>query len=318
MSPDLITFGETMLRLSPPRGERIESAGQFEVRSAGAESNVAITATRLGTNATWMSKVHDGPLGRRTVKDVRSHGTEPVIVWTSEGRQGTYYLEFGSEPRGINVVYDRQDAAITSATPEELPTERVRNGEMFYTSGITPALSEQLARTTDRLLELATDAGTETVFDLNYREKLWSTTDARNQYCSLFGNVDVLVAAERDARRVLNREGNTLSIAQELRGEFGFDTVVITRGSDGAIAVDADGTHDQPAFEAETIDPVGTGDAFVGGFMSRRCEGEETPVALEYGAATAAIKRTMAGDIAVTTRDEVEDVLDGAGTSISR
>ena len=68
----------------------------------------------------------------------------------------------------------------------------------------------------------------------------------------------------------------------------------------------------------DTLDPIGTGDAFVGAFLASRIEGESVPNALEYGAATAALKRTIPGDVAVVTREEVESVMDTEGRDISR
>src|SRR6056297_2909998 len=171
---DLVTFGETMLRLSPPDGERLETADDLEFRSAGAESNVAVAAARLGADATWTSKLPDSPLGRRVVTELRQYGVEADVVWSDEGRQGTYYLEHGGKPRGSNVIYDREGAAVTTAETGELPVARVREAEAFYTSGITPALSETLESTTADLLAVASEAGTKTSFDVNYRSKLWS------------------------------------------------------------------------------------------------------------------------------------------------
>src|SRR6056297_405905 len=109
---DLVTFGETMLRLSPPDGERLEVSDRLELRAAGAESNVAVAAQRLGADAAWTSKLPDSPPGRRVVSGLRRHGVETDVVWSDEGRQGTYYLESGGEPRGSNVIYDREGAAV--------------------------------------------------------------------------------------------------------------------------------------------------------------------------------------------------------------
>jgi len=314
-APDLVTFGETMIRLSPPEGERIETARELEFRTAGAESNVAVAAARLGADAVWCSKLPDSPLGRRVATDLRTHGVRPAVAWTDEGRQGTYYLEFGGEPRGTNVVYDRADAAVTTARPADLDLEAVRGAEAFYTSGITPALSDRLHETTASVLETAREAGTTTVFDANYRSKLWSPGEAREVLEGLFERVDVLVVAERDARDVLAREGDPAGLATGLRDEFGFETVVLTRGGAGALAATGtgDGVVERGAVETETLDPVGSGDAFVGGYLARRLDGGGVGDALEYGAATAALKRTLAGDLAVVTPGEVERVLAGAG-----
>ncbi|WP_137286382.1 bifunctional 2-dehydro-3-deoxygluconokinase/2-dehydro-3-deoxygalactonokinase [Halorussus salinisoli] len=315
---DLVTFGETMLRLSPPNGERLETTDDLEFRAAGAESNVAVAAARLGADAAWTSKLPDSPLGRRVVAGLRRHGVETDVVWTDEGRQGTYYLEHGGKPRGSNVIYDREGAAVTTAEFEELPVERVREAEAFHTSGITPALSSTLESTTADLLATAQDAGTATSFDVNYRSKLWDPEEARETLESLFPDVDLLLVAERDAREVLGREGDAADIAAGLADEFDFETVVVTRGEEGALARHDGDVYEQPAIETDTLDPIGTGDAFLGAFLSRRLAGDNVATALEYGSATAALKRTIPGDVAVVTREEVETVLAEEGGEISR
>jgi 2-dehydro-3-deoxygluconokinase len=316
--PELVTFGETMVRLSPPAGERLETARDLEFRTAGAESNVAVTAARLGTETSWLSKLPDSPLGRRVLGDLGRHGVEPNVSLTDDGRQGVYYLEFGGEPRGTDVVYDRERSAVTTATVDDVDLDAIRDAAMFYTSGITPALSDTLRETTAALLDEARAAETRTAFDLNYRSKLWTPERARACFAELLPRVDVLVAAERDVERVLGRDGEPARVGRDLRDEFGLETVVVTLGADGALAVDDDGTHRQRAYEADTVDPIGTGDAFVGGFLARRLEGDSTPEALRYAAATAAIKRTLSGDLAVVTPAEVEAVIEGAAADISR
>ncbi len=97
---ELVSFGETMLRFSPGKDERLEDAEEFEVHVGGAESNVAIAAQRLGTPATWMSKVPENPLGRQVVGKLRQYGIETDVSWCHRGRQGTYYMEQAGEPRG--------------------------------------------------------------------------------------------------------------------------------------------------------------------------------------------------------------------------
>ena len=307
-----------MLRLSPPGNQRLELASELEFRAAGAESNVAVAAARLGADATWVSKLPASPLGRKVTATLARHGIGTEVVWSDEGRQGTYYLEQAGAPRGANVVYDRSGAAVTTATPAELPLDLVHDADVFYTSGITPALSETLVETTAALLETASDAGVTTAFDVNYRSKLWSPAEARTTLTDLFPDVDVLVTAERDAQTVLDREGTAANVARDLAAEWGFETVVVTRGEEGALAWHDGTVFEQPVFEADTVDPIGTGDAFVGAFLAARLDGEDVPTALEYGAATAALKRTIPGDVAVVTREEVERVRATEPDEISR
>lgn len=314
---ELVTFGETMLRYAPPTGERFENADAFSVNVGGAESNVAVAASRLGVDAVWLSKLLDSPLGHRIERTLRGQGVTTDIVWTDEGRQGVYYLEPGGVPRGSNVVYDRSDAAVTTATHAELATRRLEAASAFYTSGITPALSATLADTTAELLETARDAATTTVFDVNYRSKLWLPESARETLSTLLSSVDVLVVADRDAETVFDRTGDPETVGRAFLETYGHDVVVVTCGERGAVAVTEEAVFEQPTFDADTRDPVGTGDAFVGGFLARWLDDGAVEPALEYGAATAAVKRTLDGDMALVSPEEVEAVIDGGG-GISR
>ena len=311
---ELVTFGETMLRLSPPSGERIETADSLECRTAGAESNVAVAAARLGADTVWLSKLPDSVLGRRVAGDIRSHGVDTRVAWSDQGRQGTYYIEQGGRPRGSNVLYDRAGAAVTTATPDDLDTGVVPDGEVFFTTGITPALSETLYETTETLLAESETTG----FDLNYRSKLWSPAEAREAYDALLPSVDLLFAPERDARSILDISGGPTDMVETLQSRYGCETVVLTRGRDGAVAGSASETLEQPAFEADTVDPIGTGDAFVGAYLSRYVRGASTEEALRWGSATAALKRTIAGDIALVSEEEVEAVLTADAGGIDR
>ena len=307
----LVTFGETMLRYAPPPGERLEAAEELSVHVGGAESNVAVAAARLGREAIWLSKLPASPLGDRVERAVAAQGVTTAVVRSETGRQGVYYVEFGGRPRGTDVRYDRADAAVTTATPDELATDRVAAADAFYTSGITPALSATLADTTRELLATARSAGTRTVLDVNYRSKLWSAEAAAGTLTDLLEFVDVLVVAERDAETVFGRSGDPAAVGRGLLADHGHETVVVTRGAEGAVAVTADAVVEQPAFEADTRDPVGSGDALVGGFLARRLAGDDLAAALEYGAATAAVARTLDGDMPLVSPADVEAVVDG-------
>ncbi|ELZ72870.1 2-keto-3-deoxygluconate kinase [Haloferax prahovense DSM 18310] len=315
----LVTFGETMLRLSPPRGERLETTRELEVQAGGAESNVAVAATRLGGDAAWFSKLPDSPLGRRIVGELRSHGVDTDgVVWTDDARQGVYYLEHGASPRPTNVVYDRADAAVTTLETGETDLDAVRDAEVCYTSGITPALSETLRETTADVLDAAQDAGTTTAFDLNYRTKLWSPEEAAEGYRDLLGSVDLLFAAERDAATVLGRDGDAESVARGLAEDYGIETVVVTRGEKGSLAVSGGAVSEQGVYEAETRDAIGTGDAFVGGYLAKHLDGGSVAESLRWASATASLKRTVDGDIAVVNPEDVERVVADEGDGISR
>ena len=301
-----MTFGEARLRLSPPRGTRLETARRFDVATEGAESDVAVAAARLGVDAAWLSKLPDSAVGRRVVGELRSHGVRTGVVWSDDGRLGTSYYERGTEPRETCRVHDPADATVATTTAEELPLAVVRQAETFFTSGATPARSETLARTTATLLETAADAGTTTALALTESPNRWSAEEARTTYESLLGGVDVCFADRDDLEAVLNVDGDAAEMAHHVASTYDVRTVVVTLGDGGALGLRGGEAHEQRAYDAETVDATGSDDAFVGGFLARSHRGGSMAESLSYGAATAALARTVEGPLAVVTRDDVE------------
>src|SRR5438105_2748951 len=175
MPYDVITFGEAMVRLSPPNFRRLEQARNLEVFVGGAELNTAVGLARLGRSVAWVSRLTQNPLGRLISNHAREAGvaTDP-IVWTNEDRVGVYFLEFGAAPRASSVLYDRKDSAIANMRPGMVDWPALFAGaRWFHVTGITPALSATAAQVTREALQAARAARVQTSIDLNYRAKLW-------------------------------------------------------------------------------------------------------------------------------------------------
>lgn len=171
---DVVTFGEAMVRLSPPHFKRLEQATSFEVNVGGGELNVAVGVARLGLKSGWVSRLPQNPLGFLVRNKAREMGVDTSrIVWTDTGRVGLYFLELGASPRASKVVYDRADSAVSLIKPGEVNwTEIFRQAKHFHVSGITPALSKSAAEVTMEALQSARAAGVSVSYDLNYRTKL--------------------------------------------------------------------------------------------------------------------------------------------------
>jgi 2-dehydro-3-deoxygluconokinase len=59
---DVITFGEAMVRLSPPNFRRLEQAASLDVMVGGAELNTAVGLARLGHSVAWVSRLTNNPV----------------------------------------------------------------------------------------------------------------------------------------------------------------------------------------------------------------------------------------------------------------
>lgn len=92
--------------------------------------------------------------------------------------------------------------------------------------------------------------------------------------------------------------------------------MVVTAGEAGAFAYD-DKIRHVSATPADTLDPIGTGDAFIAGFIAgNRRDG--VGQGLAWGCALAALKRTYRGDISWAGQEELKAVLASSGQDIIR
>ena len=317
---DLVTFGEGLVRLSPPDRQPLERASRFDAHVGGAELNVAVGAARLlGAGRTrWVSRLPDNALGRFVEGTARIHGVDTRVEWATEGggRVGLYFLEQGSAPRQSSVVYDRAGSAFSKVAPGSIDwTVQLQGARWFHVSGITPALSESCATVAAEALKAAKNAGLTTSYDVNFRVKLWNAFRARAVQEPLMQYVDLLVVSEEDARTVFDVPGESAErIARALAKRFDVGAVAVTVRESaeglGAVVVADGAAYTAPRHEVVVVERVGTGDAFTAGLVASRLENSGWQESLEFATAMAALKLTMHGDYFLGDRADVETLLD--------
>ena len=340
---DVVTFGEAMIRLSPPHFQRIEQATSLDVQVGGGELNVAAGVSHLGLKSTWVSRLPRNALGKLVENRARQAGVDTSrIIWSNEGRQGIYFLEFGAAPRPSSVVYDRSNTAISAIKPKEVDWEEVFKGaRWFHTSGITPALSDSAAAVTFEVLQAARKCGVITSYDLNHRSKLWSGDKAQTVQEPMMEFVDVLITTEEDAGVVFKVRAadqpddqaftrvsseSYRQVAARLLEKFKFKAVAVTlrenplvwRNTWSAIAY-ADGQFfDDVKYELEIVDRLGGGDSFSAGFIYGYLTKKNWGDAVRYGTAFGALKHTNPGDFNWSSLAEVESLLKGGSLRVAR
>jgi 2-dehydro-3-deoxygluconokinase len=333
---DLVTFGEAMVRLTPPDFQRLEQARSFDAYVGGGELNVAVAAARLGISTCWVSRLPENPLGHMIANRAREQGVNPHIDWTDDDRAGIYFAELGAAPRASSVLYDRAASAISRVKPGTIDWPAIFSGvRWFHVSGITPALSESAARVTAEALFAAKNAHLTVSYDLNFRSKLWTPKQARAVQEPLMEHVDVLITTEEDTRVVFGMSaGDTKKpegepyeqIARDLQKKFSFGAVAVTlrenplvlRNTWSAIVAAGDNMYRAPRYEVEIIDRIGAGDAFSAGLIVSRLESHSWDDAVRFATAVSALKHSIPGDFCLVTRAEVDQLLRGASLRVSR
>jgi 2-dehydro-3-deoxygluconokinase len=317
---DVVTFGETMLRLSPPGYQKLEQAHSVEVHVGGSESNVAVGLARLGLRSAWFSALTDNSLGRYIASHIAAQGVDTSqVLWMQTGRVGTYWIEQSVPPRSTRVIYDRSYTAISRIEPDQLPVNLFQAGRsrLLHVSGITPALSPSAAETTLEAVERAKQAGWKVSFDLNYRAKLWDANSAREWCTKFMEGADVIFAPFRDVQTIfasdLTEEDTPETALQRFHESYPQAIIVLTTGASGAVACSTDSLMVSAAgYNATPWDRVGAGDAFIAAVLSQIVKSwkEETPLnlelALRWGNAAAALKYTIPGDFPLISAEEIE------------
>ncbi len=328
MAFEVITFGEAMIRLSPPGFRRIEQAKSLDLQVGGAELNTAVAVSRLGHSASWISRLPDNPLGRLVANHAREAGVDTShVMYSKDERLGLYFLEFGAAPRASSVIYDRKGSAIAAVQPGMVPWAKVFAGaKWFHVTGITPALSASSAAATREAMMAAKAAGVKTSMDLNYRVKLWTTTEAGHCLSDLMQYCDVLITTEEDVEKVFGITGaNYEEVAAKVADKFKLDIVAITlrenplvwRNTWTGMAYQKGKVYKTRTYEVEIVDRLGAGDSFAAGLIHGLLGGD-VQNALDWGVATSAIKHSIPGDFAWVRPEEVEALLKGGGLRISR
>lgn len=332
-----VTFGEIMLRLSPPGFKRFSQASSLDVCYGGAEANVAASLTNYGIPTTFVTRVPSNELGSSAIQALRALGVGTQFVQRGGERLGIYFLETGASARASKVLYDRAHSGLASITPGMIDWDKVfSEAGWFHWTGITPAISEGAAMTVKEALEVARRRHLTISVDLNYRARLWNWGKQPAEVMpKLVSYCDVILGNEEDAQKVfgIHPEGVEVtrghvdasayeSVGRQLMEKFPrCERAVITLRSSisashntwSGVLWDGSQLLHGPTYEIiPIVDRVGGGDAFMGGLIYGLLTYDgNNQKALDFGVAASYLKHTIPGDFNLSTVAEVEKLLAG-------
>ena len=319
---DVVTLGETMLRLTPPGAGRLDQARCFEVEVGGTESNTAVGLARMGLRCAWISRLPRSPLGDLVCAELSRHGVDVSHVVRRPGeRLGLYFYEDGPPARRQRVVYDRAASAASGLSPTDIDpglfsSERCR---LVHLTGITPAIGESARLTTRHVMEVARAAGRPISFDTNYRAGLWSPREARGELLHHMQRASIVISSASDLMTVFSTGSDPEGALEWLRRRLPDQVCVVTRGAEGAIAcLPGSEMVYRPAIPTTPIGRLGGGDAFNAGFLYGWLQFPPGPDklgrCLDWGVAAASLKYATPGDMAVVDKDEIAALLENRPT----
>jgi len=333
----VVTFGEIMLRLAPPGFERFTQARSFNVIYGGGEANVAVSLANYGLDVDYVTRLPVNDLGDACEMFLRQYGVGTSKIVRGGDRLGIYFLEVGAMQRPSKVIYDRANSSIATIEPGMIDWKSVFAGaDWFHWTGITPAISENLAAVCLEGAKTAHEMGLTVSCDLNYRSKLWKYGKTPGevmpdlvQYC------DVAIGNEEDAAKVFGIHAPDTDVTsgvvdaekyrvvcETLVERFPLlKTVAITlRGSLSAshntwsgILWNKGEIYVAPTYDiTHIVDRVGGGDSFMGGLIyGLNTYTDQPQLALNFAVAASCLKHSIYGDFNIVSVPEVEKLMGG-------
>ena len=335
----VVTFGDLMLRLTPPGREVLLQTNNLIATFGGAEANVAVALAAYGDNASFVTALPKNDLGAAAVAELRRFnvGTSDIKM-TEGGRLGLYFTQTGSNMRPSKVLYDRAYSAVAALKPGDIDWDKaLEDADWFHVTGITPALSESLCAVTIEALKACKAKGITVSCDLNYRKKLWKWGKEPIEVMPEIARyVDVMIANEEDCQKCLGIKmetgvdagkldvekyndlagiifrdyPNVKALAVSLRESVSAD---INNWS-GVLATRDGFWHSRTYSITDIVDRIGGGDSFGGSliYAFRHFPGDYEKI-INFAIGGSALKHTIYGDFVRYGKEDVENLIAGSG-----
>jgi sugar/nucleoside kinase (ribokinase family) len=250
--------------------------------SGGCAGNTAAGVAALGGRAGFIGQVAPDQLGEFYIHDLRAAGVEfttpPVDVGVPTARSMILVTPDGH--RTMNTFL----GAAQELAVDVLDEDQIRAAAILYLEGYlwdpeTPRYAMV------RAVEIARAAGRKVALSLS---DLFCVDRHRDGFQALVdgGRIDILFANEAEILALAGMPHlNTAveAIAPKV------ETLVVTRGAAGALAVRSGERADIPAEPvSEVVDTTGAGDLFAAGFLFGHATGQSVEISLKLGAICAA------------------------------
>ncbi|GAB2877728.1 sugar kinase [Uliginosibacterium flavum] len=347
MEHKIISFGEVLLRLTPPGYLKLSQTNSFAATFGGSETNCAVSLAHFGLKSEFVTRFPKNDIADACLAELRSHGIETGNIVFGGERLGLYYYENPASQRISKVVYDRANSSFATLKPGMIDWEKIlKTATWLHWSGIGPGLTQDIADATLEAIQIAKKLGLTVSCDLNYRKNLWQ-----------YGK-----SAQEVMRPMLDLTDVLFGTGSEYKVVYGVDPVPFkARSADEAIELDRyqrffeetnakaggnkklflalrntlDANHHiftglvyagGKMIKARThaiehvVDCVGVGDAFAAGMIYGLIHypGDDAS-ALEFAVAAGTLKNTIYGDFNLVSAEEVVALMQSTGgESISR
>ncbi len=325
----IVSFGEVMMRLTPPGNQRLIQATALNILFAGAEANVTSALSGWDMNACHVTRFPDNALGLSAIAWLKHCGINTAYIQLGGERLGLFFVENGAMARPTAITYDRLPSAFSTIDKNTFDWHNILAGaDWFHWTGITPALSQGAADALASALAVCEKNNVTVSADVNYRSNLWKYGKTPGEILGpLVEKSNVIVASENDTRNIFgfgaeeNAEDAFVSISSLLMKKFASIKAVISSNREQLSAShnrftgnvwDGEKLWQTKTYDLEQIvERIGTGDAFIAGYIYGQLQQWETQECIDFATASAVLKHSVEGDVLFCSVNEVQEIKNG-------
>jgi sugar/nucleoside kinase (ribokinase family) len=289
-----------------PRPEQDTVADRLDILIGGQAATTARALARLGLQVSIASRVGQDDYGARALRELRADGVDVSGILVDPNLQTgtTVVLAAGSE-RGFATYM----GSIPALRRSDIDHERLANADHLHVSSfyLQSFLRPEMQQLFDEAHQLGLTVSVDPGWD--------SSGEWGKDVLAILGCIDVFLPNELEAMTITSTR--TVEEALDLLAET-TQTVVIKRGSQGAIARSGATVTACPSFPVQVVDVTSAGDVFNAGFLCAYLADWDLQRALELANACGALATTRVGSLGIMTGiGEVEAFLNAHGRAVT-
>lgn len=242
----------------------------YKQNAGGAPANVVCMAAKLGASTGFIGKIGKDMFGNylKGILEERKVDTRGLIL-DKDFSTTLAFVKNGSHGERDFVFY-RKNSADLNMKFSEVNLKLIDECKIFH-FGALSLTAEPSKSATINAVEYAKAKGKIISYDPNWRPILWQSKEQAVQAMkNVLRYVDIIKVSEEELQ-IITDCGNLLPAIAKLLN-MGIKIVCITQGAKGCIIATKSSVELYPAYKVDSVDTLGSGDSFLGGFLYKLLE----------------------------------------------
>jgi len=273
-------------------------------KAGGAPMNVALHLIKFGMEARFAGRIGDDHLGSDLKNYLEKQGLDTGLLQVDDKLPtSTVKVHLGSDGNDVrfeivdNVAWDR------IALTEELVSAAREADVVLYGT-----LASRHSVTRSTILSILKSNNCLKLIDVNLRAP-YNTKEIVEE---LIEGASIAKLNDDEIKVIAGWYGKALNekdLVQWFSDKYNCEIICVTRGASGALIYNHGQFLEHSGFKVDVKDTVGSGDAFLAGFLAKYLAGESLELSLEYACATGALVATMTGATPTYKQSEILEII---------